>query len=49
MDIRIIKSELKVIASDNLNIEEDLEKENASLAETLQLYGQNTEQKEEQN
>lgn len=41
MDIRIVKSELKVTASENLNIEEDLEKENASLEETLKLYGEN--------
>lgn len=41
MDIRIVKSELRTVASADLSIEEDLEKADASLSDTLEQYGEN--------
>ena len=38
MDIRIIKSELHTTASQDLNIEQDLMKQDENLQETLKAY-----------
>lgn len=49
MDIRIVKSELHTTASQDLEIEKDLEKNDASLAELLETHEKNTEQTESDN
>lgn len=46
MDIRIVKSELRTVASADLSIDKDLEKLDASLKDTLEQYGENTEEEE---
>jgi hypothetical protein len=46
MDIRIIKSELHATASKDLNIEQDLMKQDENLQETLKAYEERERERE---